>query len=91
MNSTGNLLQHARICWGTDVVAAATATKDIHTARTVLVKTKLRDGSILAEFQHAGKGKISYQHTQHTKAESRYIPLITFDMILTFGILLPTM
>jgi hypothetical protein len=82
-NSTGNLLCHARICWGTDVVAAATATKDIHTARDVLAKTKFRDGSILAEFQRAGKGKISYRHTQHTTAEARYVPLITF-VILTF-------
>jgi len=36
-NSTGNLLWHVGICWGTEVVAAATATKDIHTARDVLV------------------------------------------------------
>jgi len=79
-NSTGNLLRHARTCWGTDVVAAATATKDIHTARDVLAKTKLHDGSILAEFQRAGKGKVSYRHTQHTKAEARCVPLIQFSL-----------
>jgi hypothetical protein len=62
------------------VVAAATATKDIHTARDVLAKTKLRDGSILAEFQRAGKGKVSYRHTQHTKAEARCVPLIQFPL-----------
>jgi len=76
-NSTGNLLRHARICWGTDVVAAATATKDIHTAHEVLANTKLCNSSILAEFQCAGKGEVSYQHTQHTKAESRCVPLRT--------------
>ena len=62
-NSTGNLLRHARICWSTDVVAAATATKDIHTAHDVLAKTKLRDGSILAKFQCAGKGRAQYGYT----------------------------
>jgi hypothetical protein len=90
-NSTGNLLRHARICWGTDVVAAATATKDIHTARDVLAKTKLRDGSILAEFQRAGKGKISYRHTQHTTTESRYVHTIDNFYIYDFDYPLLTM
>ena len=79
-NSTGNLLRHVRTCWSTDVVAAATATKNIHTARDVLAKTKLHDGFILAKFQRAGKGKVSYRHTQHTKAEARCVPLIQFSL-----------
>ena len=74
-NSTGNLLRHAKICWGSEAVEAATATKDLDAARDVLSKTKLRDGSILTEFQRIGKGKITYKHTQHTTAEARYIPL----------------
>jgi hypothetical protein len=74
-NSTGNLLRHTKICWGSEAVEAATATKDLDAARDVLSKMKLRDGSILTEFQCIGKGKITYKHTQHTMAEARYIPL----------------
>jgi hypothetical protein len=72
-NSTSNLLHHARICWGTEAVEAATETRDLDAARDVLAKTKLRDGTILTEFQRIGKDKITYRHTQHTTTESRYI------------------
>jgi hypothetical protein len=72
-NSTSNLLRHARICWGTEAVEAATVTKDLDAAREVLGKTKLRDGSILAEFQRLSKDKVTYRHTQHTTSEARYV------------------
>ena len=75
-NSTSNLLRHAKICWGAEAVAAATATRDLDAARDVLAKTKLRDGSILTEFQRIGKGKVTYRHTQHTTTEARYVLLI---------------
>jgi len=76
-NSTSNLIRHAKICWGADVVAGATATRDLEAAREVLAKMKLQDGSILAEFQRVGKGKVTYRHTQHTTTEARYVPLIS--------------
>ena len=72
--TTSNLLRHARICWGTDAVEAATVTKDLEAAREVLGTTKLRDGSILAEFQWLSKDKVTYRHTQHTTSEARYVP-----------------
>jgi hypothetical protein len=84
-NSTGNLLRHAKIFWGNEAVEAAAATKDLDAACNVLSKTKLRDGSILTEFQRIGKGKITYKHTQHTTAEARYI---TFNMS-NFAVLTP--
>jgi hypothetical protein len=71
-NSTSNLLRHAKICWGTEAVEAATATRDLDAARDVLAKTKLWDGSILTEFQRIGKSKVTYRHTQHTTSEARY-------------------
>jgi hypothetical protein len=76
-NSTSNLLRHAKICWGAEVVDGATATRDIEAAREVLAKMKLRDGSILAEFQRIGKGKVTYRHTQHTTTEARYVSSIS--------------
>ena len=48
-NSTSNLLRHAKICWGIEAVEAAT--QSLNAAQDVLAKTKLQDGSILAEFQ----------------------------------------
>lgn len=77
-NSTSNLLRHAKICWGTEAVEAATATRDLNAARDVLSKTKMRDGTILAEFQCISKDKVTYRHTQHTKSEARYILLLLF-------------
>ena len=75
-NSTSNLLRHGKIYWGAAEVETATATRDIEAAREVLAKTKLQDGSILAEFQRIGKGKVTYRHTQHTTTEARYVPVI---------------
>ena len=76
-NSTSNLLCYAKICWGAEVIGMATATHDLEAAHEVLVKIKLWDGSILAEFQHISKGKVIYCHTQHMTTEARYIPLIS--------------
>lgn len=77
-NSTSNL-QHAKICWGTEAVAAATATHDLDAAQDVLARTKLQDGTILAEFQRISKDKVTYRHTQHTMTEARYV-LFNFDV-----------
>lgn len=69
--STSGLRRHAKNCWGDEAVAAADGTQDLEGARVVLLKTKLRDGSITAEFERIAKGKISYSHRQHTSTESR--------------------
>ena len=73
-NSTSNLLWHARICWGTEAVEAATATKDLEAACKVLGETKQRDGTILAEFHRLSKDKVTYRPTQHSTTEARYLP-----------------
>src|SRR5271155_3968962 len=69
--STSGLRRHAKSCWGDEAVAAADSTQDLQCARAILTHTKLRDGSITAEFQRIGKGKLTYSHRQHTKTESR--------------------
>jgi len=69
--STGNMRKHAKVCWGAETVAAADATKDLVGARETLTQTKLKDGSITAEFAQIGKGKVTYSHRQHTKTEAR--------------------
>lgn len=68
--STGNLHKHAKKCWGEDTIKAAMdAGSTADDARGVLAKSK--DGSISAAFQIKGKGKVTYSHRQHTKAQTR--------------------
>jgi hypothetical protein len=69
--STSNLRKHAKICWGEDTVEAADRTRDVDAAREILKKTNLRDGSIKAEFDRIGKGKVRFSTRQHTTKETR--------------------
>ena len=50
---------------------SADGTKDLEAARAVMLKTKLQDGTITAEFERIGRGKVTYSHRQHTSTESR--------------------
>ena len=53
------------------MVKSADGTKDLEAARTILLKTKLQDAMIMAEFEHIRKGKVTYSHCQHTSTEAR--------------------
>ena len=67
----GNLCRHATKCWGKEAVAVADNTQDIKMAQEALKDVKGIDGSITSLFQHAAKGRMTYSHRQHTKAEAR--------------------
>jgi hypothetical protein len=69
--STSGLRRHAVKCWGAETVKSADGTKDLETARAVLLKSKLRDGTITAEFERMGKANVTYSHRQHTSTEAR--------------------
>jgi hypothetical protein len=69
--STSGLRRHATKCWGAEAVKSADGTKDLDAACTILLKTKLRDGMITAEFERIGRGKVTYSHHQHTSTEAR--------------------
>jgi len=71
VKSTSGLRRHAIKCWGAETVKSADGTKDLEAARTILLKSKLRDGTIMAEFERIGKGKITYSHHQHTSNDAR--------------------
>jgi hypothetical protein len=43
------------------------------TARKALVNQSGVNESITAAFERVGKGKVTYSHRQHTKAESRFV------------------
>jgi len=67
------------MCWGTENVDRALAAKvNIEEARVTLAG--LKDGSITAAFERTGKGKVSYSHRQHTKAETRYLMQILLNI-----------
>jgi hypothetical protein len=68
---TSNLRWHTKICWGQETVEAAGSTNNISEACAVLRNSILKDGSITAAFEGVGKGKVTFSHRQHTKAESR--------------------
>ena len=69
--STSGLRRHAKNCWGGDAVEAADGTEGLESARLVLAKTKLRDGSITAQFERIGKTKVTFSHRQHTSTQAR--------------------
>ena len=69
--STSGLRRHAKNCWGTDAVEAVDGMEDLASACLVLAKTKLRDGSITAQFERIGKEKVTFSHRQHTSTEAR--------------------
>ena len=71
VKSTSGLHHHAMKCWGAEMVKLADDTKDLEAACTTLLKTKLHDGMITAEFESIRKGKVSYLHHQHTLTEAR--------------------
>ncbi len=76
ISSTSNLRRHAIRCWGDEAVAAADRTSNAKVAREAL-SNKEPNGSITAAFERVSKGKVTYSHRQHTKAEARYIFLFS--------------
>jgi hypothetical protein len=57
--STGNLLKHAKSCWGVETVKKARSMNADEVREGI---TQLVDGSITAHFKRKGKGKITYSH-----------------------------
>jgi len=79
-NSTGNLRKHARLCWGIENIAGADACGNLNNARVALNNAKkLKDGSITAVFKRKGKGKLTYSHRQHDKAQTRFVVTIAIN------------
>jgi hypothetical protein len=69
--STGNLIKHARSCWGEEAWNAANECKNAAEARESITKPILKTGSIMVMFKWVGKSKVMYSHRMHTKPETR--------------------
>ncbi|KAG2133398.1 hypothetical protein BD769DRAFT_1627422 [Suillus cothurnatus] len=63
-HSTGNMRKH-------DVLQAADQAQDVNEVRKKIVSSFLLNGSIMASFERKGKGKVTYSHCQHTRAETK--------------------
>lgn len=73
---TGNLVRHAKGCWGEECWAAAGACHTAQEARESVTKPYNQSGSITASFSRTGKGKVTYSHRTHTKTETKYVPTL---------------
>ena len=62
---------------------AATVMQDLDAAREVLSKTKLWDGTILAEFQRLSKDKVTFRHTQNTTSKARYLLFFVTVLVIS--------
>lgn len=71
--STSNMRKHVKSCWGDAALQAAVDCGNTKAARDGPIKSLLETGSIKASFDRKGKGKITYSHRQHTRAESRCV------------------
>ncbi|KIL54599.1 hypothetical protein M378DRAFT_92236, partial [Amanita muscaria Koide BX008] len=69
--STGNLIRHAKACWGEDAWKAAVACQDADDARNSVTKPLALNGSIAAIFGRKRKGRVTYSHVQHTREQSK--------------------
>jgi hypothetical protein len=71
--STGNLIKHAKSCWGEEAWNAANDCKNATEVREAITNPITRSGSITAIFKRLGKGKVTYSHRMHTKTETKYV------------------
>jgi hypothetical protein len=72
-SSTGNLIKHARSCWGEEAWIAANECKNAADARDLVTKPLNKSGSITTIFKRTGKGKATYSNRVHTKTETKYV------------------
>ncbi|KAG2741154.1 hypothetical protein P692DRAFT_20753550, partial [Suillus brevipes Sb2] len=71
--STSNMRKHVESCWGDTALQAAVDCGNTKVAHNGPIKSLLETGSIKTSFDRKGKGKITYSHRQHTRAESQCV------------------
>src|ERR1700678_1393941 len=69
--STSGLRRHAKKCWGAETVKSADGTKDLEAAPAILLKTNLHDGTITAEFERMGRGRVTYYNRNKSQQKAR--------------------
>ncbi|TFK79443.1 hypothetical protein K466DRAFT_452881, partial [Polyporus arcularius HHB13444] len=72
-SSSGNLLKHARSCWGAEAVEQAKVLGDAARVRTTLVASILQNGRITEYFAPA-KHSVTYSNRPLSRAQISYRP-----------------
>jgi hypothetical protein len=72
--STGNLIKHAKSCWGDEAWNAANQCRNVMEARKMVTRPLVKSGSITAMFKRKGKGKVTYSLRMHSKTETKFVP-----------------
>ena len=80
--STGNLIKHAKLCWGEEAWNATNECKDATEARETITKPMSKTGSITAIFKWLWKGKVMYLHHMHMKTKYILCPLIQIYLFM---------
>jgi len=71
--STGNMVKHAKQCWGEEAWRAAEKCHNAADARARVTVPLASSGSITASFKQKGKGKVAYSNRVHTKTETKFV------------------
>ena len=71
--STGNLVKHAKLCWGKKTYELAKGCHDIAEVRSKVTGPINSSGSISAGFKPDGNGKVTYSHKLPTKTEIKFV------------------
>ena len=69
-SSTSNLCQHAKVCWGGEVISAADTTGNTQVTCKALSKKTGLNGSITSAFEWLKKSKVTYSQQAHSKLEA---------------------
>ena len=67
--STGNMLKHAKVCWGEDVCKMVDQCRDLEQARSKITEPIASSGAILAGFRPEGNVVVKYSHRMPMKTE----------------------
>ena len=69
--STGNMVKHAKQCWGEDTWRAAEKCHNAADARSTVTEPIVSSGTIAASFKQKGKDKVVYSHRMLTKTKTK--------------------
>lgn len=72
-SSTGNMVKHAKVCWGIDAYKLAEDCRDVAEVRSKVTGPIASSGSISAGFKPDGNGKVTYSRQMPTKTQIKFV------------------
>lgn len=88
-NSTSNLCKHVRKCFGDEALDCVDEVGSASKAHNG-VQAYVRSGDLLVSFTHtASKGKVTYSVRQHTRTQTRSVPVL-YQYLLALTVVMLT-